>query len=133
MLSPIPRFSAGFFCLLFLCNSFLFFPNLSTSPFSSRSFLPLQDFPSLHFPVPNSSKTSPHGFPKLLFIPCSLLTLLFFSFFLFFFFFFHHFIIIIIIIIFYVAAPTPRPFHLLIIIIIIIISFFSFLVNKIRK
>ena len=80
MLSPIPCFSAGFFLSslpLQLLPSKHGQLTLLTSPFSfsSRSFLPLQDFPSLHFPVPNSSKTPSHRFPKLLFIPCSLLTL----------------------------------------------------------
>ena len=84
------------FSLLCFLLSFVFFPlvfqsslplqllpskhgllSLLTPPisFSSRSFLPLQDFPSLHFPVPNSSKTLSRRFPKLLFIPCSLLIL----------------------------------------------------------
>ena len=124
MLSPIPCFSAGFFCLLFLCNSFLFFPNLSTSHFSSRSFLPLQDFPSLHFPGPNSSKTPPHRFPKLLFIPCSLLTLPFF--------FFTILLLLLLLLLFFMWLPQLPDLSICLLLLLLFL-FFSFLVNKIRK
>ena len=69
MLSPIPCFFAGFFLSslpLQLLPSKHGQLTLLTPPFSfsSRSFLPLQDFPSLHFPVPNSSKTPSHRFSQ---------------------------------------------------------------------
>ena len=130
MLSPILRFFHWFFSLLFLCNSFL--PSMDHSLltphffFSSRSFFPLQDFPSLHFPVPNSSKTPPHRFPKLLFIPCSLLTLPLF-------FFFHHFIIIIIIIIIIIFMWLPQLPNLSICLLLLLLLLLFFLVNKIRE
>ena len=61
--SPPPISSSFFFFFLFPFSLSPFSKPL-TLPFLADPFLLLQDFPSLHFPVPNSSKLALTFFPS---------------------------------------------------------------------